>query len=91
MEIKKSDSTTVQTAAEPDIFVPVNFYRTAIFENIMVITNGLNELGSAIEVVNETYYDIDGKQLTAPLQGKTIIAVRKYSNGTTRVTKEIAK
>lgn len=61
------------------------------FENIMVITNGLDELGSAIEVVNETYYDIDGKQLTAPLQGKTIIAVRKYSNGTTRVTKEIAK
>ena len=57
----------------------------------MVITNGVDEFDSAIEVVNEAYYDIDGKQLASPLRGKTVIAVRKYSDGTTRVAKEIAK
>ena len=46
LEIKKSDSTTVQTAAEPDIFVPVNFYRTAIKKIIALRPEWEEKIGS---------------------------------------------
>ncbi|MGM9804281.1 MAG: leucine-rich repeat protein [Muribaculaceae bacterium] len=62
------------------------------FTNFALISDGISDVSSLGKmVVNEVYYDIDGRVLAAPVAGKAVIAVRKYSDGSTTVAKEIAR